>query len=486
MAVKLDIELNWITNLQNIERNVLAMQGRIAKLTRAYNPKFSFLSPLDKLTEKNKALEKYNDLFDSLFTKFEALNKKGGLTNLFYNMFGYKPKGNILSPQELTEFTSMSAWEEIESIYSRRAYQQQKKRALERQLAGEGKQKIKDKDSLLKEATRTENNIAKDIENLSSSFDDLSNILSDIKEKNFGKRLDKFNKDAKEREANQKKQQRQQERNQKDLLNAFFMRWGKLGVWGIVASQVMRYASKAIKYVYDTSMQGLDWERTIRGGSYSGSWFGKDVAAYQRAGIEGSSIQNFQRGLLGYLGKVKLGMGNAAPLMYLGVDALGDPTRVEKQIEKRLRSIKDKSVSLALAQMMGLDYNMWDAIYSGRLDRTKSGYSDSAIKKWEDVADKFNNLITDFRVFLFNKGGSFFYNLMNPGQTVAQSNWFERLSYAAGLTNPLMFGTTALLKFGTVDVIVRNEKGEVMGTGQAGVENRDAFNQLNWTQGGGK
>lgn len=249
-------------------------------------------------------------------------------------------------------------------------------------------------------------------------------------------------------------------------------KWGKLGVWGLIAQQAIKYISKAVGYAYSTSMQGLDWQRTIRGGASGGSWFGQDLAGYQRAGIGASQIQSFKRGIQGYLGQVKLGMGNAAPLMYLGLSALGNPDELERQLEQSLRRLP-KDVSLALAGQMGLDYNMWDAIYSGRIDREKSAYSEEAIQKWSEVADRLNDLLTTLKVFGFNKLADVAYNITHPTEAFSQMGFFDKMLMRLGMANPLMFGSTALLRFGTVDVVVRNEKGEVIaqGTSQPEIEN---------------
>lgn len=249
-------------------------------------------------------------------------------------------------------------------------------------------------------------------------------------------------------------------------------RWGKLGVWGLVAQQAIKYVSRAVGYAYATSMEGLDWERTIRGGAAGGSWFGQGLAAYQRAGIGKANYQNFKRGIQSYLGAVKLGTGNAAPLMWLGLNALDNPDEIERQMERALRRAP-KDESLAMAGMLGLDYNMWDAIYSGRIDRQKSAYSEEAIQKWSEVADRLNDLLTTLKVFGFNKLADVAYNITHPTEAFSQMGFFDKMLMRLGMANPLMFGSTALLRFGSVDVVVRNEKGEVIaqGTSQPEIEN---------------
>ena len=415
MPVKLDVELNWITNLQTLERNVLSMNKRIARISKAFTPNYNRLLPLDKLLANEKGLKKYNELFNDLFEKFEQINKTGGLANLFLNTFGGKPKDKkkgILDPTELTQFTSIKAMEELE----RRAQEEEEFEKYRRESEEE---KSKEDARLQKE-----------------------------KEK-------KLREDKKKEEEFRKKE-----------LMLMLGRWGKLGVWGIVASQVLKYVSRAVNFAYSTSMQGLDWQRTISGGASGGSWFGQGLASYQRAGIGANQYQGFKRGIQGYLGNVKLGMGNAAPLMYLGLSALGNPDELERELERSLRRLP-KDVSLALAGQMGLDYNMWEAIYSGRLDREKSAYSEEAIQKWSMVADKLNDLLTTLKVFGFNKLADGAYNVTHPSEVIGQMGFFDKMLMKLGMANPIMFGSTALLRFGTVEVIVKNEKGEVLGKSEA-------------------
>ena len=215
-------------------------------------------------------------------------------------------------------------------------------------------------------------------------------------------------------------------------------------------------------------MQGLDWQRTIRGGASGGSWFGQDLAGYQRAGIGANQIQSFKRGIQGYLGSVKLGMGNAAPLMYLGLSALGDPDELERQLEKSLRRLP-KDVSLALAGQMGLDYNMWEAIYSGRIDRQKSAYSEEAIQKWSNLADSLNDLITSFKTFWFNNlapvadfSSRFINNVVGK-----ENGWLQTLNLASAWVNPAYaLGSTAgkmlRMKIDEIVVTLKDSNGNVI------------------------
>ena len=269
-----------------------------------------------------------------------------------------------------------------------------------------------------------------------------------------------------QQDKNAKEKIREENKQRKNLFNAFLMRWGKLGVWGIVASQVLKYVGKAISFTYNTSMQGLDWERTIRGEASGGSWFGKGLAAYSRAGIGANQYQGFKRGVQGYLGSVKLGMGNAAPLMYLGLSALGNPDELERQLERSLRRLP-KDVSLALAGQMGLDYNMWEAIYSGRIDRAKSGYSEEAMKSWARLADSLNDLITNLNIFFFNKlapvaefVADFINKTINKGSSAATFfNYVSNLNPSTQLAN--------LIRFGVLEVVIKDKDGNVVGKGNA-------------------
>ena len=245
-------------------------------------------------------------------------------------------------------------------------------------------------------------------------------------------------------------------------------KWGKFGVWGLIAQQAIKYISKAVGYAYSTSMQGLDWQRTIRGGASGGSWFGQDLAGYQRAGIGANQIQSFKRGIQGYLGSVKLGMGNAAPLMYLGLSALGNPDELERQLERSLRRLP-KDVSLALAGQMGLDYNMWETIYSGRLNRQKSAYSEEAIQKWSNLADSLNDLITSFKTFWFNNlapvadfSSKFINNVVGK-----ENGWLQTLNLASAWVNPAYaLGSTAgkmlRMKIDEIVVTLKDSNGNVI------------------------
>ena len=68
-----------------------------------------------------------------------------------------------------------------------------------------------------------------------------------------------------QQDKNAKEKIREENKQRKNLFNAFLMKWGKLGVWGLVAQQAIKYISRAVSFAYSTSMQGLDWQRTISG-----------------------------------------------------------------------------------------------------------------------------------------------------------------------------------------------------------------------------
>lgn len=243
-------------------------------------------------------------------------------------------------------------------------------------------------------------------------------------------------------------------------------KWGKFGVWGIVAQQALKYISKGVNYAYQTSMEGLDWERTISGGAAGGTWFGQGLAAYQRAGIGKANYQNFKRGIQSYLGAVKLGTGNAAPLMWLGLNALDNPDEIERQMERALRKAP-KDESLAMAGMLGLDYNMWNAIYSGRINRERSAYSEEAMKSWARLADSLNVLITNLNTFFFNNLAPIadFVSRFLDKTVNRQTDWERAGNLLQWWINPV--GAMArnlgqMVRFGAVEVIFKNENGDVV------------------------
>lgn len=500
MAVKLDVTLNWISNLQTLERNILSMNKRIARISRAFFPDYNNLLPLDKLKANNKGLEKYNELFNDLFSKFEKINKTGGLANLFYNTFGYKPSGDkqkgILDPTELTQFTSVKAQEELERRAKETAQKEKDLKNFEKVKKKSWQDIFMDTvkgqtsrnpifDQMKKFYIQQDKNAKEEMRMMqhekyaeqvaweeNRKFDEKKRIQERRNQEAEARKImgeEKWNKKmnilhSRALEENKKRD----EALRKKQLMMMLGKWGKFGVWGLVAQQAIKYISKAVGYAYSTSMQGLDWQRTIRGGASGGSWFGQGLAGYQRAGIGANQYQGFKRGIQGYLGSVKLGMGNAAPLMYLGLSALGKPDELERQLEQSLRRLP-KDVSLALAGQMGLDYNMWETIYSGRLDRQKSAYSEEAIRKWSNLADSLNDLITSFKTFWFNNlapvadfSSKFINNVVSK-----ESGWLQTLNLANAWVNPAYaLGSTAgkmlRMKIDEIVVTLKDSNGNVI------------------------
>lgn len=454
MAVKLDILLNIISKsaIQKMGRELDASFKQLGK-------KFSFddffggskgISALEKNFEKaEKSMDRITRATENLTLRW----MRSGTLEKMAKMFGYDIYGE----------DGMSELKRFKTDFAEKWF-------LKRE-----RDKAENRSKAAKDAAKAKKQKEEDLNNFEKiKKQSWQNIFMDTVKGQTSRNpiFDQMKKFYIQQDKNAKEKIREENKQRKNLFNAFLMKWGKLGVWGLVAQQAIKYISKAVGYAYSTSMQGLDWQRTIRGGASGGSWFGQDLAGYQRAGIGASQIQSFKRGIQGYLGQVKLGMGNAAPLMYLGLSALGDPDELERQLEKSLRRLP-KDVSLALAQQMGLDYNMWDAIYSGRIDREKSAYSEEAIQKWSEVADRLNDLLTSLKVFGFNKLADVAYNITHPTEAFSQMGFFDKMLMRLGMANPLMFGSTALLRFGTVDVVVRNEKGEVIaqGTSQPEIEN---------------
>lgn len=451
-GVKLDVSVNWISNIQNLEKDVLSVNSRLGNLTKMFNKDYFKLDIFGKNEAELKAIKEYDKVFDSVYEKLEKLNKQGKLSHILEKMFPdtAEPGQTELTPFQLYKYATVSTEKELERI----AWQQKHDEEMAKKIA---KNEASAKAKLEKEKIM-EDNLLDKLEM------DRINEQSKEDARLYNEQQKKLKEDKKKDDEFRKKQ-----------WMLMLGKWGRLGVWGIVASQAIKYISKAVGYAYSTSMQGLDWERTIRGGASGGSWFGQGLASYGRAGIAPNQYQGFKRGIQGYLGSVKLGMGNAAPLMYLGLSALSNPDLLEKELERSLRSLP-KDVSLALAGQMGLDYNMWEAIYSGRLDRQKSAYSEDAIQKWANLADSLNDLITSLKTFFFN-------NLAPIADFVArfldktvnkQSDWQRGLNLAQWWLDPVgAIGRNLgqMIRFGAVEVIVKDRNGEVIGNGESEVEN---------------
>ncbi len=484
MAVKLDVSINWITNLNNLEKSMLSMNSRISKMSKSFTKGYSLLGAPERTQADIASLEKYQKIFNKLYIDYDKMNKQGKLAGLWRAMTGYKPTGNkrkgILSAEELSQYTSTKAWQEVD-----RYMEKQKAMKYATTATAESYKAHKRR---MKEAGINEYQMTKSAEMTISQIDRIiarlsKRTTSDEKRAQIQKRRNEEQRariqngeekwnikmhrlHAKALEENKKRDDLLRRKRLMMMLG----KWGKLGIGGVIAGQILKYVGKAVGYAYATSMTSLDWERTIRGGASGGSWFGKDIASYQRAGIDANQLQSFKRGIQGYLGSVKLGMGNAAPLMMLGVSALGSPDEVEKQIENALRRYP-KEVSLALAQQMGLDYNMWDAIYSGRLDREKSAYSEESIQKWSNLADSLNNLITNLNTFFYNFlapvanfAGKYIDKFVNTGSGF--NTFLNTAGTVAGFLNPSV-GLGQLIRFGAVEVILKNEKGEVLAKTEA-------------------
>ena len=497
-GVKLDIELNWITNTGALQKEVLSMNKRISRIAKVFNKDYLNLLPVQKINAETYALKRFDETFLKIFSDLEKQNKKGGLSYLLGTMFERdRINQKALRPAQLTQLATMKTWEELDRQERQQKHDEmmakktaeldaKMKSQLEKEkerryqanmrsfLAG-SKERFKEelgiktgKEKLLSSLEKSKHKTWQDIFMGSVAGLTSRNPIFD-KMKSFYIQQDKNAKaEAKRIETNKREEEKLRKKEWMLLLG----KWGRFGVWGIAAQQAIKYISRAIGFAYSTSMQGLDWQRTISGGASGGSWFGKGLAAYQRAGIGANQYQSFKRGLQGYIGSVKLGMGNAAPLMYLGLSALGNPDELERQLERSLRRLP-KDVSLALAGQMGLDYNMWETIYSGRLDRTKSAYSEEAIQKWKEVADKLNDILTTLKVFGFENIGNIAYNLMHPTESIKQSSWIDKISWGLGMMHPAL---RSFIRFSPIDVIVRNEKGEVIGKGQAQPDyNSDMF-----------
>lgn len=224
------------------------------------------------------------------------------------------------------------------------------------------------------------------------------NLLHDeaLKEnKKFDERLKKQELKA------QKDKVIEEERNRKKLFNALLLKWGKLGLWGQAIQFGIRGVTAGARMINNTAQTALGFSRTIEGGASEGSFFGRSLAAYQRAGISAQTYGSWKRNMQGQVGALKLGMGNAAPFMMLGVSALDKMDDIELEIEKRLQKLPAET-SWALGSQLGLSYELWEAMYKGKIDRSKPGYDEDAIKAWTEAANNINSLITDIKTLFFN------------------------------------------------------------------------------------
>ena len=492
MAVKLDVKLNWLVDKYSLESKISdAVKSASTKRAGTTNIgkglfKDYFFGDLDTRLKKDmSAITKLGDVFEKTLTRLRAKNRKGELVGYLGTKFPFVGRQkNRLNDFQLFQLAEEQAWAELFKDKTKEAWLKTATETTSKKYTKDQRTKQKQ----LAQALSSEAGIFKEIAGANKDIDKLHDFVENEKEKNFQARLSSFlgsSKESflkelsekmklqKEQEKKLKEDKKKEEKFRRDALNAFFMRWGKLGIAGLVAGQVIRIASKIAHLIYNTSMQGLDWRRTISGGASGGSWFGQDIAAYQRAGLGANQIQGFKRGLQSYLGSVKLGMGNAAPLMMLGLNALDNPDAMEKQIERSLRRFP-KDVSLALAQQMGLDYGMWEAIYNGRLDRSKSAYSEEAMQKWAAVADKLNDLLTSLKVFGFDKFANITYGMFHPQDVWQSANFIDKLL----MLNPATFATgfSHAAQNVTINVNANTQDGYQQGQ-EIGRGCRDAFMQ---------
>jgi len=517
MAVKLDVKLNWLVDKYSLESKISdAVKSASTKRAGTTNIgkglfKDYFFGDLDTRLKKDmSAITKLGDVFEKTLTRLRAKNRKGELVGYLGTKFPFVGRQkNRLNDFQLFQLAEEQAWAELFKDKTKEAWLKTATETTSKKYTKDQRAKQKQ----LAQALSSEAGIFKEIAGANKDIDKLHEFVENEKEKNFQARLNSFlgsSKESflkelsekmklqkeqeeflkyqyeseeekskadyehhKEQEKKLKEDKKKDEQFRRNALNAFFMRWGKLGIAGLVAGQVIRVASKIAHLIYNTSMQGLDWRRTISGGASGGSWFGQDIAAYQRAGLGANQIQGFKRGLQSYLGSVKLGMGNAAPLMMLGLNALDNPDAMEKQIERSLRRFP-KDVSLALAQQMGLDYGMWEAIYNGRLDRSKSAYSEEAMQKWAEVADKLNDLLTSLKVFGFDKFANITYGMFHPIDTFANASLIDKLL----MLNPATFATgfAHAAQNVTINVNANTQDGYQQGQ-EIGRGCRDAFMQ---------
>ena len=439
-SVDLDIILKYVSDKPSVKKAIDEIK---TTYTKSFEKQGFYNDPIKrKMMAEKEAIKDMSSKIKDIVHSYEKLNRQGQLSHLFdIGKFTRKRKDQIrLNREQFEAFITEKIPEELKE-------EEKKKRAETRANKKKAKEEKKALDDNNKKERQNQEELAKNI-----AFERKLNIKRNIQ---HSKALDD----------NKKKEDELRKKRWMLLLG----KWGRFGVGGLIVGQALKYISRAIGYAYATSMQGLDWQRTISGGASGGSWFGQGLAAYQRAGIGANQYQGFKRGIQGYLGSVKLGMGNAAPLMYLGLNALGNPDELERQLEKSLRRLP-KDVSLALAGQMGLDYNMWEAIYSGRLDRERSSYSKEAIKEWSDLARSLNDLVTSIRTFFFNnlapiaEGTSKFINFINRGSSLETTMASANLATTSFFPTPAGLGglMAQLVKFGAVEVIVKNQNGEVI------------------------
>lgn len=478
MAVKLDVLVNYLFDNSKLKANIASLNKQ---MIAAWSPFTGFtnksllssqaLNLRERFSRINVAARQFNDIMENTLKTVKEMNKEGLFADYLKSM-GLRRKK--LKPEEEKYLAREATGQQISEIQAN---------AEETQIRFE--QNIDEFMNLETEIFKAELKAKKEKEKIQQRLAQIQekSDLKDIEEKS---RLEAKLEQIKERKQADywlakikwekeiaKKQQIEDEKQKKKFFNLMLGRWGKFGLWGIAVAKAIQYTSKAMNYAYQTSMQGLDWQRTISGGASGGTWFGQGLAAYQRAGISANAYQGFKRGIQGYMGSVKLGMGNAAPLMYLGISALEDLDKTEIQIEQALRKLPDQ-VSLALAQQMGLSYEMWHAIYTGKLDRERDAYSKEAIEKWSKLADGFNEILTKIKTIFFNRGSVIAGEAGEALSAMAGGGVGYRRALQTG--SPVFMRSmldlpgaiaSSLIKFGAVEVVVRNEQGEVLGKGES-------------------
>lgn len=476
MAVKLDILINYLFDNTKLKKGIADLNKQMISAWSPYTrqnilnmgQRGNLREYLDRLRISAK---QFNDILANTKSQITALNKYGHFQPLLESM-GITSRKNLnkqdvdrlanqLASQQVTELQAVEENKQTKFEQNIDSFMAKEKELFEADLRAK-----KEKDKIEKRLAEI-----KDKEDM-ASINEKSKLdakLEAIKEK---QQAEYWNTKIKWEKREAQKQARADEKRKKDMFNLMLGRWGKFGLWGIAVAKAIQYASKGLSYAYSTSMEGLDWQRTISGGASGGEWFGKGLAGYQRAGIGKANYQNFKRGIQSYLGQVKLGTGNAAPLMWLGLNALSDPDEIERQMERALRRAP-KDESLAMAGMMGLDYNMWEAIYSGRIDRERSAYSKEAMKAWADLANSLNDLMTNLNTFFFNNlaplanlASKFLDKILNKGSswsTASSSTGFLSSIYTGGINlGNLGYALGQFVRFGAVEIIVKNENGEVV------------------------
>lgn len=453
MAVKLDVLINYLFDNSKLKRNIANLNKQIINSWSpftGYTKQGLFGSQKYTLKEyfskANIAATQFNSILSRTKRTLEELNQKGFFSELLKYMYGgelpeYKDgsgrRRKNLSKEEINQLALQSANEQIAEIQAIEKEERQKERERSNSIYKAGADSFM---AIEEERERIEREKIKEREKEGKILDRLEMKRIHEESVNDARLLEKKEKQQAEywltrikyEEDLEKKQRREEEKKKKNLFNLLLMRWGKFGIAGIAIAKVLQLASKVATWTYNTSQQGLDWQRTISGGASGGSFFGSGLASYQAAGISGKSYQGFKRGLQSYIGGVKLGQGNAAPLMYLGLSALDNLDNLEMQIEKSLRSLP-KDISLALSSQMGLNYEMWEAIYNGRLHRYDNlKYDSEAIKKWAEVADKLNYMLTWIQTTIFNK-------LADTANAIATGRVYTPADEMSFWTNPFDF-----------------------------------------------